>query len=369
MRIAIVGAGLAGLATAAAFSRAGHDVQVFEQADGLRARGLAINLWSNATSLLPGFGIPAGRIPGEAFSRMVWRADGCEVASVDLPAQGLPHVTVDRGELLSALAAALPADGVSYGARCTDLVALAAGHDLVVVADGASSALRPAVTRPARKQWTWTVWQACIPAGAAGVPRDAGASVLRPGLFVGIWRLGGGRVTWFAEQPAREPGDGARLLEDLKEDEDPVIRELAQATPEQRWTEWQARDMWPRRTLHRGNVVLVGDAAHPMLPMLGQGACQSLEDAAVLASAVAADGTVEGALRRYEAVRVPRVRRIVAMTRAGAMGRRSSAASRVMPAAMTARLTALSAGPVLRRITRPPAPAHSRFAGIGAGRP
>jgi 2-polyprenyl-6-methoxyphenol hydroxylase-like FAD-dependent oxidoreductase len=353
MRIAIVGAGLAGLATAAAFSRAGHDVQVLEQANGLRASGLAINLWSNATSLLPGFGVPVGRIPGEPFSRMVWRANGREVASMDLPAEGLPHVNVDRAELLNALAAALPADAVSYGARCTDLVALATGHDLVVIADGANSVLRAAITGPVGKQWTWTVWQACIPADVTEVPKGAGASVLRPGLFVGIWRLGGGRVTWFAEQPAREPGDGAQLLKDLKEDEDSVIRKLARATSEQQWTEWQARDMWPRRTLHRGNVVLVGDAAHPMLPTLGQGACQSLEDAAVLTSAIAAEDTLDRALRRYEAARAPRVRRIVAMTRAGAVSRRSNAASRAMPATVTARLTALSGGPVLRRITRP----------------
>jgi 2-polyprenyl-6-methoxyphenol hydroxylase-like FAD-dependent oxidoreductase len=353
MRIAIVGAGLAGLATAAAFSRADHDVQVFEQADSLRARGLAINLFSNATSLLPGFGIPAGRVPGEPFSRIVWRAKGREVTVTDLPARGLPHVNVDRGELLRALAAALPTGAVSYGARCTDLAALAAGHDLVVVADGANSALRPAVTRPPRKQWTWTVWQACIEADVAEVPLGAGASVLRPGTFAGIWRLGGGRVTWFVEQPARAPGDGARLLKDLTADEDPVIRDLARATSPQQWTEWQVRDMWPRRTLHRGNVVLAGDAAHPMLPTLGQGACQSLEDAAVLAAAVAADDTVDGALCRYEAARVPRVRRIVAMTRAGALGRRSNAASRALPATATARLAALSAAPALRRVTRP----------------
>lgn len=73
MNIAIVGAGLAGLAAGAAFSRAGHEVTVFEQADGLRASGLAINLWSNATSLLPSFGIPAARIPGEPFARMACR--------------------------------------------------------------------------------------------------------------------------------------------------------------------------------------------------------------------------------------------------------------------------------------------------------
>lgn len=353
MRIAIVGAGLAGLATAAAFTRAGHDVTVFEQADGLRASGLAINLWSNATSLLPAFGIPAGRVPGEPFSRMVWRASGREVTSMKLPAQGLPHVNVERAALLSALAAVLPADAISYRARCADVVALARGHDLVVVADGANSALRTAVIRPPRRQWTWTIWQASVTAELPEVPAGAGVSVLRAGLFVGVWRLGGGRITWFAEQPDRRPGDGARLLKDLQADADPVIRTLAEATSEQEWTEWYARDMWPSRTLHRANVVLVGDAAHPMLPTLGQGACQCLEDAAVLATAVAAEDDLDRALRRYAAARVPRVRRIVAMARAGAVSRRSNAASRAMPATVAARLTALSGGPVLRRITRP----------------
>jgi 2-polyprenyl-6-methoxyphenol hydroxylase-like FAD-dependent oxidoreductase len=81
MRVGIVGAGLAGLATAAAFRRSGHEVSVYEQADELRASGLAINLWSNATSLLPALGIPADRIPGEPFSRMLLRASGREASS------------------------------------------------------------------------------------------------------------------------------------------------------------------------------------------------------------------------------------------------------------------------------------------------
>jgi 2-polyprenyl-6-methoxyphenol hydroxylase-like FAD-dependent oxidoreductase len=353
MRIAIVGAGLAGLATAAAFSRAGHDVQVLEQADGLRASGLAINLWSNATSLLPSFGIPAGRIPGQPFSRMVWRAGGREVTSMDLPARGLPHVNVERAELLNALAATLPADTVSFGTRCADVVALSTGHDLVVVADGANSALRAAVAKPPRKQWTWTVWQASVSVDLPEVPADAGASVLRAGMFAGIWRLSPERVTWFTEQPERKPGAGRQLLEDLKNDADPVLRRLAQGTAEEEWFEWHARDLWPGRTMHRGNVVLVGDAAHPMLPTLGQGACQSLEDAAVLASAVAAEDTLDQALRRYEAARVPRVRRIVAMARSGALSRRPNPVTRLLPAALNAKMTALSGGPALRRITRP----------------
>jgi 2-polyprenyl-6-methoxyphenol hydroxylase-like FAD-dependent oxidoreductase len=353
MHIAIVGAGLAGLATAAAFSQAGHEVSVFEQADGLRAGGLAINLWSNATSLLPAFGIPASRIPGEPFTRMLLRASGREAAAMDLPARGLPHVNVERGDLLSALGATLPSGAITYGVRCTDTSSLASDHDLVVVADGASSALRLSVTRPPRRRWTWTVWQACVTADLPGVPAGAGVSVIRPGLFAGIWRLPGGRFTWFAEQPERESGDGSQLLQELRHDADPVLRVLAQATSEGEWIEWHAQDLWPRRTLHHGNVVLAGDAAHAMLPTLGQGACQCLEDAAVLATAIAAEDTLEQALRRYEAVRVPRLRRIIALARAGAVSRRPSAASRAMPGATAARMMAMSGGPVLRRITRP----------------
>jgi 2-polyprenyl-6-methoxyphenol hydroxylase-like FAD-dependent oxidoreductase len=69
--------------------------------------------------------------------------------------------------------------------RCTDAAALASDHDLVV-ADGAGSALRQAVTRPPRRRWTWTVWQACITASLPEIPAGAGVSVIRPGLFTGI---------------------------------------------------------------------------------------------------------------------------------------------------------------------------------------
>ena len=318
MRVAIVGAGLAGLSAGAALGRAGHEVTVFEQADGLRASGLAINLWSNATTLLPGFGIPADRIPGEPFSRMAIRAAGREVASMELPARGLPHVNVERAELLSALADALPSGAIRYGVRRTDVRELAADHDLVVVADGVHSAFRSAVASPPRKRWTWTIWQATVTADVPEVPSGAGASVIRPGFFSGIWRLSAGKVTWFAEQPGREPGKGAELLRELAGDEDPVVRELARATAPEQWTEWRTEDLRPGRTLHRGNVVLTGDAAHAMLPTLGQGACQSLEDAAALAAAIAAEDRLDQALRRYDAMRVRRVRRLVALTRIGA---------------------------------------------------
>jgi 2-polyprenyl-6-methoxyphenol hydroxylase-like FAD-dependent oxidoreductase len=353
MNVAIVGAGLAGLATAAALNRSGHDVTVFEQADGLRASGLAINLWSNATSLLPAFGIPAERIPGEPFSRLLVRASGRDVTAIELPARGLAHVNVERAELLNALAATLPQGTVVYGVRCADARELADDHDLVVVADGANSALRPAVAGRPGRRWTWMVWQARVTADLPEIPAGAGAAVARAGFFSGIYRLPGQRITWFVEQPGRKPGDGPQILRGLRDDEDPVLRAVARATPPEDWIEWRAQDLRPPRRLHADNIVLAGDAAHAMLPTLGQGACQSLEDAAVLAAAIAVGGSLEQALRRYEAARARRVRRIVALARASALGRRPNLVTRALPDAMMARLIALAGGPLLRRLARP----------------
>jgi 2-polyprenyl-6-methoxyphenol hydroxylase-like FAD-dependent oxidoreductase len=355
MRVAIAGAGLAGLATAAALSRAGHEVAVFEQADGLRASGLAINVWSNATTLLPGFGIPADRIPGEPFSRMLMRAAGRDAACAELPPAGLPHVTVERAELLSALADVLPPGTVRYGTRCDDVGELAAAHDLVVIADGAHSSLRAAVAAPPRRRWGWTVWQASFDADLPGIPAGACTAFIRPGFFSGIYRLGGNRVTWFAEQPSRKPGEGRQLLRELADDQDPVMRGIARATPPQHWTEWRAQDLWPGRTFHRGSVVLAGDAAHAMLPTLGQGACQAIEDAAALAGAIAASDNLDQALRSYDTARIRRVRAMVALSRIAAMARRPNPAGRAIPGVLEARLTAAAGGSLLRRISRPAA--------------
>jgi 2-polyprenyl-6-methoxyphenol hydroxylase-like FAD-dependent oxidoreductase len=349
MRVAVVGAGLAGLAAAAALTRTGHEVTVWEQADGLRASGLAINLWSNATSLLPGLGVPADHLPGEPFSRMLLRASGRQVAVMKLPARGLPHLTVERAELLRALAAALPEGAIRFGVRYTTTGGLAAEHDLVVVADGAQSVLRPSVSGPPGRRRTWTVWQASVAAGLPEVPAGTGASVVRPGFFAGVWRLPGERVTWFAEQPGRAPGEGRQLLGELTDDEDPVLRTLARATAPEDWIEWRASDLWPGR-LYRGNVVLVGDAAHAMLPTLGQGACQAVEDAAALAAALATAGPLEAALPRYQKARLWRVRRITALARTAAASRRPAPG---ISRAQAARVMATLGGATLRHLTRP----------------
>jgi FAD-dependent urate hydroxylase len=363
VRIAVAGAGLAGLAAAAGFLRRGHEVTVFEQADTLRASGLAFNLAPNATSLLRALGVPADRLPGEPYSRIVLRGGGREVASVRLPAWGTPHVTVERADVLTALADTLPPGTIKYGRRCTDPEALATSHDLLVVADGTHSILREAVTRQPRHRWRWTVWQACTTAEIP-LPPGAGICVVRPGFFSGIFRLPGGRITWFAEQPGRAPGTGSEFLAELAADADPVLGAVARATNPEQWTEWSAADMWPPTKLHRGNIVLAGDAAHAMLPTIGQGACQSLEDGVALALAVAEAGGLDRALRHYERARVRRVRLMTALARTSAVARRPGAAGRMLSAAATARFFGLTGGPVMRWVARPDA----RLAGAGSPR-
>jgi 2-polyprenyl-6-methoxyphenol hydroxylase-like FAD-dependent oxidoreductase len=366
VRIAVAGAGLAGLAAAAGFIRLGHDVTVFEQADSLRASGLAFNLAPNATSLLPSLGVPADRLPGEPYSRIVLRAGGREVATVRLPPWGTPHVTVERADVLTALADTLPPGTIEFGRRCTDPRALAASHDLLVVADGTHSVLREAVTGQPRRRWGWTVWQASTTADVSLLPPDAGVCVVRPGFFSGIFRLpGGGRITWFAEQPGRAPGTGSEFLAELAADPDPLLRSAARATTPKQWTQWSAADMWPPTELHRGNIVLVGDAAHAMLPTIGQGACQSLEDGVALAAALATAGSLGQALRQYEHARIRRVRLMTSLARTAALARRPGAPRRMLSAAASARLLALTGGPVMRWVARPvlngqPRGLHSR---------
>jgi 2-polyprenyl-6-methoxyphenol hydroxylase-like FAD-dependent oxidoreductase len=242
---------------------------------------------------------------------------------------------------------------VSYGVTCEDASALAAEYDLVIVADGVNSRLRSYVSKPRGRGWSWPIWQACVELEHPEIPPGTGAAVVRSGMFAGVWRLPGGRLGWFVEEPARKPGTGAALLAQLRQDKDPVLRALASATPPEDLVEWLAQDTRPGRRLYRDNVVLVGDAAHAMLPTLGQGACQSLEDAAELARCICTEATLSDALSRYQNRRLRRVKLIVALARAGAVSRRSNLMSRAIPEVLAARLLAVASAPAMRRLTTP----------------
>jgi 2-polyprenyl-6-methoxyphenol hydroxylase-like FAD-dependent oxidoreductase len=303
VRVAIVGAGVAGLTAAVALQREGHEVRVHEQAAELRTGGFGFNFWTNASSLLHALGV---EVPGEPFDHMNFRTGGKHRMTMRMPAPGQPHLNVERGALLRALHDSLKPSTVEFSSgTATTADLLAAGADLVVAADGVGSQLRPDATKRQHISKPWAVWQAVIPTGGDLIEPGGGAVVLGKRRFYGIWRHPEGELCWFVEEPTLSLDATAEdVLAGTFADEDPLVREVAALTPADTLGQWLARDRRPTRHIIGDRVVAIGDAAHPMLPCIGQGACTSIEDGVALAVALRS-GTLQDGLRRYRRMRLP----------------------------------------------------------------
>lgn len=303
VRVAIVGAGVAGLTAAVALQRDGHEVKVHEKATELRTGGFGFNFWTNASSLLHALAV---EVPGEPFDHMNFRAGGKQRLAMRMPAAGQPHLNVERGALLQALHDTLRPNTVEFSSGATTTAdLLAAGAELVVAADGVGSRLRPDAARRQHISRPWAVWQAVIPTGGDLIEPGGGAIVMGRRRFHGIWRHPNGELCWFVEEPSL-PLDATadEVLAGNLADEDPLVRDVASITPVEKLGQWLARDRRPTRHIIGDRVVAVGDAAHPMLPCIGQGACTSIEDGVALALALRC-GDVRQALLTYRRSRLP----------------------------------------------------------------
>jgi 2-polyprenyl-6-methoxyphenol hydroxylase-like FAD-dependent oxidoreductase len=350
MRIAVVGAGVAGLTAALALHRDGHDVAVYERADALRAGGFGLNLWTNAGSLLSELGV---EIPGEPYDHISFRAGGRQRAVMPMPAPGVPHMNVERGMLLRAIHGCLPAGMVRFGAsvmRAADL--LEEGADLIVAADGVGSRLRPDAALEQRTSRPWAVWQAVIPSGGDLIEPGGGAVVLGPRRFYGIWRHPNGELCWFVEEPTLHVEATAdEVLARAVNDEDPLVRAVAALTPATSLGQWLARDRRPTRRMVGDRTVAIGDAAHPMLPCIGQGACTSIEDGVAIALALR-DSSVTDGLVRYRKLRLPITRTRVATAHLACTLRRPSPLATAVAATPLGIPFARTAGAWMRLVNR-----------------
>lgn len=359
-RALVVGAGIGGLAAAIALRRAGLEVRVFERTAAIREIGAGLSLWANAIRALEWLGV-ADAIRRESVPYEIGglRAfDGSvisDVAAADLTRRlGTPVIVLHRADLHAALLAALPGDAVQLDAACTGIEEDAAGvavkladgrveaGDLVVGADGLHSVVRAALHGPKPPRYAGcTAWRAVVDF------RDAvrATETWGHGRLFGQIPISGGRVYWYAARTTPQGGtspDPTRELLDLFRGWHAPIEALVRAAPASGILRTDLFDRKPLRQWGRGRVTLVGDAAHPMTPFLGQGGCQAIEDAVVLGDRLARSRDVASALRAYEAERVRRANAFVVRSRrAGQLARlrnpllvwlRNAALRRIPPA-------------------------------------
>ncbi|GII30308.1 FAD-dependent monooxygenase [Planotetraspora mira] len=351
LRVAVVGGGIGGMTTAKALVRCGIDVTVFEQAPQLGEIGAGVLMTPNSVRHLERMEMGAALAAAGARigkGSQYYRMDGTPVA---------PILTTDssgwngmygmhRADLLAILADGLPAEAVRTGHRCVGMEQDAAGvhlafdngesaeADVVIAADGINSVLQPYVVEPSSPvhsgsvayrglipverlpEWPYGVSQLWMGEGKHFLvyPVRAGALLNYVGFVPSDERTA---ESWSA------PGDPVALAAAFA-GWDPRIEGLLAQVETTYW--WGLYDREPLSTWTKGRLALLGDAAHPMLPHLGQGANQAIEDAvalAVLLTGVDRAGAPR-ALRAYEELRRQRVAQVQRGARAN--GRRYDSA-------------------------------------------
>ena len=347
MRVAIVGGGISGLAAAIALQLEGHEAKIFERAPEIREVGSGLTLWSNATRVLNHLGILdfclAKSCPIQDFYLML--TSGRQVMRINIEEFATAAIVMHRADLHSALLKRLPSDWVETNAACSNVQEQPDGmcltingrllgpFDLVIGADGVKSVVRHYVTgsdTPPRYRGYY-IWRGVAPLDLNSYPAGRVSETWGYGHRFGILPMGNKRVCWYATanqplgQTTRPEERKRRVLGIVGKWHDP-IPSLVDATPTHAILENPAFDRGVKRGWSRAAAVLIGDAAHPITPNLGQGGCMALEDAVVLAKVLSkVDRSdlsgIKVALQKFESLRYPRLQSMERRCRIlGAMG-------------------------------------------------
>jgi salicylate hydroxylase len=345
MQVIVVGGGLGGLTAAAALHRFGIDAVVLEQAPRLGEIGAGVQLAPNALKVLRALGLEQraaelGFEPGAHVVRNWKTADVLAYTpykGVLRKVFGADYFGYHRADLHDLLRSAVPADAIRLASRCTGvredggraIVQLADGSELeadaVIGADGIHSAVRASLFGPSAPRYTGNAcWRGMTPTSALPpnlIERDMtvwfgpGASVvhyyIRGGTFIN-WMAAFESGTW-AEESWTAEGTREEAVARFA-DWHPTIVSLVSRSD--RYLKWGLFDRDPLPRWSKGRVTLMGDACHPMLPYLAQGACMALEDGYAVARALAGGaGDVAGALAAYEQARRERTARVQLLAR------------------------------------------------------
>jgi 2-polyprenyl-6-methoxyphenol hydroxylase-like FAD-dependent oxidoreductase len=336
MKIAILGGGVAGVASAIALKLKGFDVTVYERRDADTNIGAGIVVWPNAAFVLEQFGIldDIAAVSGRPRAMRRLSRAGDDLGALDIglidKRMGYPSLSILRSDFQRILLARLQSLGVDvrYGHKVVRIDAETEVHfdngttlaaDLVIGADGRmASCARRYVTGDATPVYQGFINWIGVCEGVFDV--DAISDYWGTGERFGIVPVAGNKAYWAggaaqATIGARNPDDYRDELERIFADWPEPVRKIIAGTPTARINKIHVHDHDPVPAWHRHNLVLVGDAAHAALPTSGQGACQALEDAWHLARCVEAHPDNLG--QAFETFTALRLQKTAGITMAG----------------------------------------------------
>lgn len=346
-RIVIVGAGIGGLTAAIALRAAGFDVQVHERAAEIKPVGAGLTIQPNAMSALRRMGLGAAveRAGAPLRAGAVMRQDGSPLMSLPdalvaelLQALGVGIVGIHRATLHALLLDAVGRDNVHLGRPCLGFrqegervrVRFADGEiecAALIGADGIHSAVRAELHGASEPRYAGYTSFRGVTSDRCGLPEGFGGELWGRGQRFGGCCIDGQRFYWFctlnapAEQKYESPEQQKVALLARFAGFVPYVPALIESTPEGAILRTDISDRPPLSRWGRGSVTLLGDAAHAMTPNLGQGACQAIEDALVLAHELQHAPSIDSGLRAYEAARTARANAVVVTARRlGAIG-------------------------------------------------
>ncbi|MBS0519955.1 MAG: FAD-dependent monooxygenase [Proteobacteria bacterium] len=351
--IAVIGAGMGGLAAAAALRQAGLEVTVYEQARRFTRLGAGIQIGCNAMHVLRGLGLEAA-LRAETFYPRSWNNREARTGAVlfDMlfgaeaeAKHGAPYLLAHRGDLHAALASAVPPEVVRLDHRLAGLEPMADGRirlvfangvvataDAVIGADGVHSVVRTALFGDDEPRFTGRIaYRTVYPAARLDGYEIANCTKWwGEDRHIVIYPVKPDRSEIYFVTSQPEPGfeieswsatGDVKVLRAAFEGFHSEVQRVLAAAPEVHKRPLVDRDPLDRWT--EGNIALLGDACHPMTPYMAQGAAMAIEDAAILSRCLAgaAREEIAAALRRYERTRLDRTARVQLTSRQNRWGR------------------------------------------------
>jgi 2-polyprenyl-6-methoxyphenol hydroxylase-like FAD-dependent oxidoreductase len=328
MKVLIIGAGIGGLATAIALRRAGFQAEVFEDAPALRGIGAGISLWSNATAVLEKLGLLEDALAKSAIFSVVKIKNerGELLTEANVEKYSPPAICIHRADLIDLLRRNCRANALRLGKTFqkfeqskADVTVFFkdgtnASGDVLIGADGINSRVRAQIKGEAKPIYRgYAIWRGIVKfdAGFSGV--ESPSETFGAGRRFGLVPIGKNNFYWYAtnNQPEGEilpAAERKRLLLEFFRDWHAPVPQTIEATPAEDVLHNDCYDRPPERGWSAGRVCLIGDAAHPTTPNMGQGGCLALEDAIVLTRCLQNASSPNEAFREFERQRFNRAK-------------------------------------------------------------